>query len=649
MRQSTDDLCDTLASDRLQRRFPLRSRGSGWVEVGLSFGSLVFALPEVWLDGHALVPHLRRSRGGYAPLILLGDEALFLERHAERMLSDGEIALEPLPLGPVRLAVLLAQHDGLLRLRRSAAEGELLAERYQFEIDNLNAIGRALSSERSIDKLLALILEKSRFVTDADAGSVYVVEGEDEDVEKRTLRFKVSQNDSAKADFREFTLPVSPLSIVGRCVISRAVINIPDLYKLDAQNPWGLRHNRAFDDRTGYQTRSMLAVPMIDAQDQVIGVIELINRKRRPETLLAAAEDFSRHVVSFDARAQSLAATLASQAGISLENAMLYDDIRSLFEGFVTASVTAIEQRDPTTSGHSLRVASLTTTLARMTERDGHGRYAGYRTSFDELKQIEYAALLHDFGKVGVRENVLVKAKKLYDGDRDLLLARFDFIRRDLEAEIARKKVHALLVHPREEALALVARLDAELGARLAELDEHVRFVLAANEPTVLDQGGFERLAEIAKKSYSDARGQLQPYLTAREVETLQILRGSLTSKERLEIESHVAHTYNFLRRIPWGRAFKDIPEYAGAHHEKLDGSGYPRRLKGEEIPIPARMMTISDIYDALTASDRPYKKAVPIEKALDIIGAEVKQGKCDAELYRIFVEANVYRVAHRG
>src|SRR5262249_21764584 len=155
----------------------------------------------------ALAPHLRRSRGGYAPLVLLGENGLFHERHAERLSGDGEISLEPLPVGPARYAVLLAHHDGLLRLRRAAAEGELLAERYQFEIDNLNAIGRALSSERSIDKLLALILEKSRFVTDADAGSVYVVEGEDEDVEKRMLRFKVSQNDSQKTDLREFTLP----------------------------------------------------------------------------------------------------------------------------------------------------------------------------------------------------------------------------------------------------------------------------------------------------------------------------------------------------------------------------------------------------------------------------------------------------------
>ena len=308
--------------------------------------------------------------------------------------------------------------------------------------------------------------------------------------------------------------------------------------------------------------------------------------------------------------------------------------------------MTAIEQRDPTTSGHSQRVADLTVSLAKMTERAARGSYADYRTSSDELKQIEYAALLHDFGKVGVRENVLVKAKKLFDHEKELLLARFDFIRRDVEAELGRRKIDALVAGRGPDAL---AALDADLVVRLAELDEFVRLILAANEPTILDRGGFERLADLGARTFTDVRGDQRPYLSAREIEALQILRGSLTSGERVEIESHVSHTYNFLRRIPWGRTFKDVPEYAGSHHEKLDGTGYPRHLSGPAIPIPARMMTISDIYDALTASDRPYKRAVPIDKALDIISSEVKAGKCDAELYQIFVEAEVWRVAHAG
>jgi len=644
---STHSLVEALGKGALEAFRP-RATGRGWVEIALAFGTVTLAFPEAWSDEEAARPHLRRARSGYSPLVLLGDESLFSERRAERFLTEGESSLEILPLGVPRLASLLHRHEAMLQLRRYAAEGELIADRYQEEIDSLVAIGRALSSERDLDRLLGIILERSRFVTDADAGSIYVVEGEDGAVENRTLRFKAAQNDSVKMDLPLSTLPVSPQSIVGRCVLERSVVNIPDLYRLDPGNPWGFRHNRAFDERIGYETHSMLAVPMIDHADQVIGVIQLINRKRRPEAQLQSSADFARWVIPFGARAQGLAAMLASQAGIALENAMLYDDIRSLFEGFVTASVTAIEQRDPTTSGHSQRVADLTVLLAKTTERADRGRYTGYRTNVDELKQIEYAALLHDFGKVGVRENVLVKAKKLFDFEKDQLLARFDFIRRDLELDVARKKIEALAARRSDGMADGMAELDAELAARIAELDEEMRLILAANEPTILEKGGFERLTDLAKRTYTDARGEKRPYLTPREVEALQILRGSLTTKERVEIESHVSHTYNFLRRIPWGRTFKDVPEYAGSHHEKLDGTGYPRRLVGDAIPIPARMMTICDIYDALTASDRPYKRAVPVDKALDIIGGEVKAGKCDAELFQIFVEAEVWRIAHR-
>jgi HD-GYP domain-containing protein (c-di-GMP phosphodiesterase class II) len=647
--RTRDELVHVVLEDARFRSYGVRAQGDGFVEVSLGDGGVVFAFPELWHERQRLAPHLTRARSGYLSLVLLGDDVHFAEAALDALRDQGDIALIDLPLGRERLAVLLRNYRELCRLKREAAEGELLSERYRYELDELNAIGRALSSQRDITKLLALILEKARYVTGADAGSVYVVEGEDPDLTKRALRFKISQNDSLKLDFSEFTLPVSEKSVVGKCVLSRVVINTPDLYRLDepgtGNNPWGFKHNRDFDARNRYQTRSMLTVPMIDAKDEVIGVIQLINKKRRPEHSLSSAEDFDKHVVPFDGRAQDLASTLASQAGISLENALLYDDIRQLFEGFVRASVTAIEARDPTTSGHSQRVADLTVGLAKVTDRIDSGPFAGYTIAYDDLKQIEYAALLHDFGKVGVRENVLVKAKKLYEADRELILARFDYIRKALEAEASQRKLSYLLAGSREEAMHKLDSVDEETAARLKELDDYVQFILKANEPTVLDQGGFERLADIAKKTYRDGRGEERPYLLAHEVETLQVLRGSLTVKERIEIESHVTHTYNFLRRIPWGRTFKDIPEIAGSHHEKLDGTGYPRGLKAPAIPVPAKMMTISDIYDALTASDRPYKRAVPVEKALDIIGFEVKQGKCDADLFKIFVDAKVYQI----
>jgi response regulator RpfG family c-di-GMP phosphodiesterase len=357
-------------------------------------------------------------------------------------------------------------------------------------------------------------------------------------------------------------------------------------------------------------------------------------------------------VVPFDEVSVNYAKALASQAGIALENAMLYDEVTTLFEGFVRASVMAIEARDPTTSGHSERVARLTVGLARVTDRVDHGPYAALKLTADELTQIEYAALLHDFGKVGVREHVLVKADKLYPTQRELLVQRFQFIRKTLENEILQSKVDYLVRASRDRLVQNLdgiehglAGLDRSMAERLSEIDEFLRFILEANRPTVLEGGSFDRLAAIAACRYLDGEGTEQPYLTPIEVEALQVLRGSLTPEERHEIESHVVHTFQFLQQIPWGRTFRKIPEIAGAHHEKLDGSGYPHGLSGAAIPSPARMMTIADIYDALTASDRPYKKAVPVDKALDILAMEVKQGKLDADLFTLFVDAKVYEL----
>ncbi|HEX9104873.1 MAG TPA: HD domain-containing phosphohydrolase, partial [Polyangia bacterium] len=419
-------------------------------------------------------------------------------------------------------------------------------------------------------------------------------------------------------------------------IISRQLINIADVARENL--------DRRFDLSSGYQTRSMLTVPMINQRDEVIGVIQLINRRKEgAPPRLKAPIDFDEWVVPFDKRDEELTTTLAAQAGISLENTLLYEDIRRLFEGFVNASVTAIESRDPTTSGHSQRVATLTTGLAEMVDR-ADGPYQTIHFTPDHIKEIEYAALLHDFGKVGVREKVLVKAKKLYDDERETLLQRFDYVRKWIEADSTKQKLEAILRDGPAAIERHLGALDAEEKRRLAEVDDFIAFILKANEPTVMAEGSFERLAEIAQHRYVDPRGEPRPFLTPSEMDALKLPRGSLTAQERLEIESHVVHTYNFLENIPWGRRLGRIPTIAGSHHEKLDGSGYPRGLRGDEIRIESRMMTIADIFDALTASDRPYKKAVPLDKALDILGYEVKDGKCDKELLRIFVESQVWQ-----
>jgi len=518
-------------------------------------------------------------------------------------------------------------------------------QRLRHEIEELIATGRALASERDTRTLLSLILKKCRQMTGADAGSVYVLEGEGAPAEK-TLHFMLSQNDSLQIDFQEFSLGVDAKSIVGKAVLDARPINIADLDGLDepGQNPWGVQHNRTFDQKTGYSAKSMLTVPMLSAQAEVIGVIQLINRKRSPDRLLLSPQDFDTEVIPFDQRAEEFALSLAAQAGISLENAILYEEIRDLFEGFVDASVTAIESRDPTTSGHSRRVATLTVALATKVDGLSDGPFAGVRFTRDDLRQIQYAGMLHDFGKVGVRERVLVKPRKLYDEDLRDIQARFAYIRKAVEVEALERKLKLCEQLGPRDAAARYPELDAELARRQAELDGMLAFVTKANEPTVMEQGGFERLLEIGQLRYPSPAGEPRPFLEPAEIAALQVRRGSLTDVERVEIESHVVHTYNFLNKIPWGRALRNIPRIAGAHHEYLNGHGYPRRLEQAQIPLESRMMTIADIFDALTASDRPYKKAVPIDRALGIVEAEVKAGKLDADLFEIFVKGDVYK-----
>jgi HD-GYP domain-containing protein (c-di-GMP phosphodiesterase class II) len=639
-----NELANALVDDARFKDFPVVSRGEDWLEVRVGEGGVILADGKLWRDPAKLEPHRVRSAAGTTLLILVGDDRDF--DGIEALRDQVDLAVVSLPLSRPRLYVTLKNYLELVALRARASERGRWAERYRYELGELIAISRAISSERDIKKLLGLILEKSRYVTGADAGSVYIVEGQALNPRERTVRFMVSQNDSISFDSRQFTLPVDEKSIVGRTVLTRQVINIPDLYQLDqdGKNPWGFNHDKSFDQRMGYQGRSMLSVPMINQRDEVIGVIQLINKRKDGAPKLKEEKDFDQWVVPFDKRAEELSSTLAAQAGISLENTLLYEDIRNLFEGFVNASVTAIEQRDPTTSGHSYRVAQLTVGLAEVVDRETQGVFSSVHFTNDDLKEIEYAGLLHDFGKVGVREKVLVKAKKLYEPDRDILLSRFDYIRKAIETESYRKKLELVAQNGPAEAEKLFASVDEETRKKLADLDEHIGFILKANEPTVMPASGFERLAEIALMTYTDPRGESRPYLTQPEVAALKLPRGSLTNEERVEIESHVVHTYNFLENIPWGRRLGKIPTIAGSHHEKLDGTGYPRGLKAEEIRVETRMMTIADIFDALTASDRPYKRAVPLDKALDIIQFEVKAGKCDGELFRIFTEAKVWQ-----
>ena len=534
-------------------------------------------------------------------------------------------------------------------LTNAQAEQVALAETTE-NVKYVMEISKELNGERDIPKLLNLILRKAREICKADAGSIYTLhfaKGSSK-LQDAKLKFRFTQNASIKVDFAEFSMDVDHKSIVGNAVLHQAVINIPDLYELPddaSKNPFGVKHNRTFDQRNGYESHSMLTLPMFDISHRVIGVIQLINRKRDWTSNLLAPGGFKDHVVPFHDLDADYAAIVAQQAGVALENANMHDEIQSLFDGFVTASVTAIEQRDPTTSGHSHRVAELTMGLAKQVSLSSDLKFADIHFSEDQMREIKYASLLHDFGKLGVRENVLVKAKKLYPWQFDLVFERFELIRATLEIEYLKQQI-SFATNPNRFPMDVTAEtLTTIKQQKVAEVEDFYNFILKANEPTVLEQGGFERLNEIAKLGYEDTRGNRKSYLTPDELKALSVSRGSLTSEEFAEIQSHVDHTYAFLRQIPWGDRLYFVPEIAAKHHEKLDGTGYPHHAVASQIPIQSKIMTIADIYDALTASDRPYKKAVPPEKALDIINMDVKAGKIDSDLYALFISSGVYKL----
>jgi HD-GYP domain-containing protein (c-di-GMP phosphodiesterase class II) len=600
-------------------------------------GMLCLLAPAVVWDAepNLLAPYADLLAALEARLLLLGrparaDLKLLLERGVAAILPT-----EP-ELDEASLAISSAFETMELKAR-SDSRGHGL-NRYRYELGELIEIARALTTEREIDKLLGLILEKARFVTAADAGSIYVVEGEGRDVARKRLHFKLSQNDSVSFDSSEFEMPISPNSMAGYVALEKETLSIADVYEMPAGSPFGF--DRSFDEKVGYRTKSMLVTPLSSSKGDVIGVLQLINKKREQQHKLLDPAAVEREVLPFDVRSEQLVTTLAAQAGIALENAILYEEIRGIFEGFVRASVDAIEARDPTTSGHSRRVAELTVGLAVAVERVGSGAYAGIRWQREDLREIEYASLLHDFGKIGVREHVLVKSKKLFPHSIELVRQRFDFVAKTLEADVLSRKLAACT---RGAGARELAELDLELRQRLQELEQAFHVIQTANEPSVLAAGDFKRIEELARKSYTRLDGSVSTWLLPDEVTALSVMRGSLTASEFDEIRSHVVHTYRFLSQIPWGSTFSRVAAIAGAHHERLNGTGYPNQLRADEIPLQSKMMSISDIFDALTASDRPYKRAVPLEKALDILGFEVKDGHLDADLLRIFIEARVW------
>jgi len=545
------------------------------------------------------------------------------------------------PVTATRLRLRLDRALDGLNSRRVIRQLDAALARKSQDLHELNNIGVALSAQRDINKLLELILAKCRAITASDAGTLYlVVRGKDQAAQTGDqLEFVLAQNESVPVSFEKRTVPLDESSIAGYAALSGQIVNVADAYQLPPGTPYTI--SRTWDQRSGYRTKSMLVVPMRDHQDTVIGVVQLINKKRDARTVLRPVALVEEAVIPFTSVDEELVSSLASQAAVAFENTRLIQDIRNLFDSFVHASVSAIESRDPTTSGHSERVATLTVALAEKVDALDAPPFRDVSFTRDQLQEIRYASLLHDFGKVGVREKVLIKGKKLYVGELLLLRQRFSYIKRTLEAEHLRSKLDQVMAGQASPELLMQMDRAHEKGAE--EIEQILRMVLQANEPTILEEESFRALIDLPNRTYTDGEGNRQPFLSMDEVSALSIRKGSLSEKERREIESHVTHTYKFLSQIPWTGEFRRVPEIAYAHHEKMDGTGYPRKLAATDIPVQSRMMTISDIFDALVAWDRPYKKSVPVERALDILRDEARCGKLDLQLLDVFVDAKVY------
>ena len=498
---------------------------------------------------------------------------------------------------------------------RAAAAGlaaHAHADGARAQSDELLRIGIALSAERDIGKLHHAIVRSARQLTHADSGSLYLLETDDHG--GRSLRFAVAQTGPRDAGtYLGAVLPLSPTSISGYVAISGETLRIDDAYAIDAGAVY--RFNPSFDHANAYRTKSVLAVPMRDHLDDIVGVIMLINRKAAFDDELGPPEQAETAVRSFDERDERVLRSLASQAAVALENKALLDSIQELFEQFVRASVMAIEVRDRATQGHSARVAELTIRQAEAVNAVAQGAFAGLHFDPDQLRELRYAALLHDFGKVAVPEYIFGKAKKLPDGRLETVRLRFFLALEQAASEAERSELLALLEQ-----------------------------VERANEPRVVDEAADATLTAAAARTYREL-GTVQPLLSAEELAFLRIPRGSLSVDERHRMEQHVTQSFAFLREIPWTRTpWQNVADLAYGHHELLDGTGYPRGLRADAIGPQIRMLTISDVFDALTASDRPYKPAMPVERALDILTREfAERGKVDSGLLDLFVTKQLY------
>lgn len=487
-------------------------------------------------------------------------------------------------------------------------------------LQKLNEILVKLTAERDPKNLLIKTLSESLELLNAQGGTFLVVTEEEGEL---VFKYHIQDTGENRIVLNEINQPVQENSVCGYVALTGKTTNLSFGDHRSVPHPM---INRQIDHQQLPQMVSLISIPLKDSRGDCRAVLQLCNKMSDGKVSL------------FDEDDESILRSFATQAAICLESSDIYIEVQKLFEGFVRASITAIESRDPSTGGHSERVASMSIALARATTEVNSGIYRSVKFKEQEIKELEYAALLHDFGKIGIREEVLVKSKKLYSH-------QLDAIRERLQTFKATAKIHYLeqVINSRGSEK---GKLEQEYNQQVEKIEKYWNLILSANEPNILHRENEKLLDQIRDEKLALPDGNHISLLNDEEYLALSVTQGSLTELERLEIESHVRHTYQFLKMIPWTRDFKGLTEIAYCHHEKLDGSGYPRGLTNHEIPLQSKIMTIADIFDALTAADRWYKEAVPVEKALEILAQEVKEGKIDPVLFDIFKERQIYTAA---
>jgi HD-GYP domain-containing protein (c-di-GMP phosphodiesterase class II) len=505
-------------------------------------------------------------------------------------------------------------------------------------LEQLNAIGASLSAERDIDRLLESILVAAKTITRADGGTLYRV------TDDRALRFEIMRTSSLKFYLGGTTgnpIPFYPIQlykdgkpnhnmVAAHVALTGKTVNIPDAYTAEGFDFTG---TRAFDAKTGYRSMSFLTVPMRDHENEIIGVLQLLN----------AQDSESGKTVAFSASDQRLAESLASQAAIALTNRMLINQLEQLFESFIKLINTAIDDKSPYTGGHCQRVPVLTMLLAEAVNETREGPLREFNMSDKDRYELKIAGLLHDCGKVTTPVHVVDKATKLETiFDRvSLIDTRFEVLKRDVEIESLKRRAQFLEKKDRMGA----ADEDKRLRDKLRQLDDERSFLHACNigGERMRDED-IERVKRIARYRWRDVAGHEADFLTDDEVRNLTIRAGTLTEDERKIINHHIVATIKMLEALPWPKHLTKVPEYAGGHHERMDGKGYPKGLTREQMSVQARCMGIADIFEALTAKDRPYKKGKTLSESLEILGRMKLNNHVDPDLFDIFVRRKVYR-----